>query len=595
MLSSFSHHYAVFLQIFYYIFGAIVGVFKGLLQLNLGSITSFQEIVLTFHKTPWYWWNRCMSSRGKSNIAAQVKRALSPNLSEKSSGAFDTMVDVVRRREAALNAALVSEQVVDATSMLTTRFARSESAGRRLHLQDSALPQWLAFADAWNGIIDELRSIDLISNEEAQNLRFIHIALDDTTEVVAGMRPIMLPVFFYGGQITRALESPGNDPTQGAVLSELRALMVYILAQTGIVSPDQADALATFKPLRKTHSLEHRSKRVAGVQKTIKFLSVMKSIMGPCRDQGAALNRTNSIAELSEVLSDLIDLVEFEAMAVHKHYPKQARGEQERDPGRIQNKKAMDVIACVRDLRQERLSEDGWRFFWGENGGLDMILDEAEETSAKNNIKSVVSQLYKMLTTSAKGAQPRGEEAQRILSFFVGSLKNPTLETPPAVDDMLSWTVLTPHYEEDVLYALNSKQVANHFGLPISTTKGMSDLMSENEDGVTVMAWLRSNYPQEWNNLLERLAPALAKANVSPHLVNESDFDEGGPLASERMQLLYWASYRGQLLARTVRGEFWREMLLNEKPLLVYSKQNPLEGLHVIIPCNDLERWSPVP
>ena len=35
--------------------------------------------------------------------------------------------------------------------------------------------------------------------------------------------------------------------------------------------------------------------------------------------------------------------------------------------------------------------------------------------------------MQKMLDTSAKGAQPRGEEAQRILSFFVGSIKNPTL------------------------------------------------------------------------------------------------------------------------------------------------------------------------
>ena len=35
--------------------------------------------------------------------------------------------------------------------------------------------------------------------------------------------------------------------------------------------------------------------------------------------------------------------------------------------------------------------------------------------------------VLKMLETSAKGAQPRGEEAQRVLSFFMASLKNPTL------------------------------------------------------------------------------------------------------------------------------------------------------------------------
>ena len=30
---------------------------------------------------------------------------------------------------------------------------------------------------------------------------------------------------------------------------------------------------------------------------------------------------------------------------------------------------------------------------------------------------------------------------------------------------MLSWNTLTPHYEEDVIYALNSASVAKHFGM----------------------------------------------------------------------------------------------------------------------------------
>ena len=38
-----------------------------------------------------------------------------------------------------------------------------------------------------------------------------------------------------------------------------------------------------------------------------------------------------------------------------------------------------------------------------------------------------IRQVTKMLETSAKGAQPRGEEAQRVLSTFAASLKNPTL------------------------------------------------------------------------------------------------------------------------------------------------------------------------
>lgn len=39
----------------------------------------------------------------------------------------------------------------------------------------------------------------------------------------------------------------------------------------------------------------------------------------------------------------------------------------------------------------------------------------------------VVRQLLRMLETSGRDAQPRSAEAQRVLSFFISSLKNPTL------------------------------------------------------------------------------------------------------------------------------------------------------------------------
>lgn len=44
-------------------------------------------------------------------------------------------------------------------------------------------------------------------------------------------------------------------------------------------------------------------------------------------------------------------------------------------------------------------------------------------------------------------------------------------EKPPAVEDMLSFNTLTPHYEEDVIYALNSKNLAQHLSMDPATTK----------------------------------------------------------------------------------------------------------------------------
>ena len=44
-------------------------------------------------------------------------------------------------------------------------------------------------------------------------------------------------------------------------------------------------------------------------------------------------------------------------------------------------------------------------------------------------------------------------------------------ETPPAIEDMLSWNTLTPHYEEDVIYALNAASVAKHFGMDAASAR----------------------------------------------------------------------------------------------------------------------------
>ena len=55
--------------------------------------------------------------------------------------------------------------------------------------------------------------------------------------------------------------------------------------------------------------------------------------------------------------------------------------------------------------------------------------------------------------------------------------------------------------------------------------------------------------------------------------VTEADFDVGGPLNHVQMDLLLWASYRGQLLARTVRWGQGRAMLRTPGGAEVYCKR----------------------
>ena len=47
------------------------------------------------------------------------------------------------------------------------------------------------------------------------------------------MRPFIMPIFFYGGQLNRAVEVPGTTAAQQVALGEIRALLVWVLRQVG--------------------------------------------------------------------------------------------------------------------------------------------------------------------------------------------------------------------------------------------------------------------------------------------------------------------------------------------------------------------------
>lgn len=66
----------------------------------------------------------------------------------------------------------------------------------------------------------------------------------------------------------------------------------------------------------------------------------------------------------------------------------------------------------------------------------------------------VISGVVKRLTTTRVVATPSGREARQFLTFFVTSMFNPMLQTPPPLVNMMSWTTLVPVYSEDVIYAI---------------------------------------------------------------------------------------------------------------------------------------------
>ncbi|KAH7445830.1 hypothetical protein KP509_01G025800 [Ceratopteris richardii] len=164
---------------------------------------------------------------------------------------------------------------------------------------------------------------------------------------------------------------------------------------------------------------------------------------------------------------------------------------------------------------------------------IELLFVNAVQVPHYEKEKAFYHRLRRFSTTlSPKGAMndvPKNLDARRRIAFFSNSIFM-NMPHAPTVERMLSFSVLTPYYKEDVLYSIQQ-------------------LNSPNEDGVTVLFYLQSIYPDEWRNFLERM-----KLQDVQH--PEENLPEEKLESSEefKMQLRLWASYRGQTLGRTVRG-----------------------------------------
>ncbi|KAF5188382.1 Callose synthase [Thalictrum thalictroides] len=116
---------------------------------------------------------------------------------------------------------------------------------------------------------------------------------------------------------------------------------------------------------------------------------------------------------------------------------------------------------------------------------------------------------------------PTNLEARRRIAFFSNSLFM-NMPHAPQVEKMMAFSVLTPYYNEEVLY---SKE----------------QLRTENEDGISTLFYLQKIYDDEWKNFLQRMR-------------REGMVDVQDIWTDKVRDLRLWASYRGQTLSRTVRG-----------------------------------------
>ncbi|KAL4576869.1 hypothetical protein LXL04_012969 [Taraxacum kok-saghyz] len=164
--------------------------------------------------------------------------------------------------------------------------------------------------------------------------------------------------------------------------------------------------------------------------------------------------------------------------------------------------------------------------------------------------KEKINRLYLLLTVKESAMDvPSNLEARRRISFFSNSLFM-DMPSAPKVRNMLSFSVLTPYYTEEVLFSTH-------------------DLEVPNEDGVSILFYLQKIFPDEWNNFLERM-----NCNTEDDLRGSDELED---------QLRLWASYRGQTLTKTVRGMMYYRKALELQAFLDMAKDEDLmEGYKAI-------------
>lgn len=573
--------------IFYSIVSAAVGVSKGLFWLNLGITYSYTELRNNFHGAAEQFWERIISADGAQQITnsgenkARPASRVPPSLSKQQQQLRESMRHIPPEVTQAGTLPLLSHQSMQARAgQQHARAPFSRLRGSPGFLGDVNEPKWRTFSLGWNQIVEELYFVDLLSSLEKRNLLFVQLDLNDSVDPVEGMRTFMLPAFFNAGNVASAADASAPSEVQQVALCELRALMVWILRELGLFSVQQAKTLLAFTPLRKETPAKGQSQlRVKTITSLVDLLKTLQGLTKVRPNE-----RLTLIDAFKKQIATILKTVEAEAQAVEKLYKS---APEKRAP-------AQAVLLLIESIRED-LAEQPCRFKKGDGDGYGgpfrLLHPEANTTSEGENLKKkilkkAINQLLLVLSDSGASTAPHGKEAQRILAWFMSSLRNPQLKRPPPVHHMLSLNTLTPHYGEDVLYSLAKKDTARSLNMPENKCEGLNDLITETADGVSPMTYIRSLYRRDWENFLARMEETKpgSLCGIEASKVSEEDFCEKGALSSLALEVQQWASLRGQHLARTVRG-----MMAYESALMLLARwETPKPD---DISQEDYDRW----
>ncbi|XP_058090540.1 callose synthase 3-like [Magnolia sinica] len=381
--------------------------------------------------------------------------------------------------------------------------------------------QAVKFAQLWNKIISSFREEDLISNRE-MNLLLVPYWADRDLDL------IQWPPFLLASKIPIALDMAKDSNGRDRELKKRINADNYMYCAV-------RECYASFRNIIKQLVEGPREKEVINDI----FSEVEKHIAND------TLISELKMSALPSLCDHFVKLIKY----LLDNKP------EERDQVIILFQDMLEVV--TRDIMEEQFSSlldsshgggsygryegmtplDQQYQLFASSGAIKFPLPESEAW------KERINRLYLLLTVKESAMDvPSNLEARRRISFFSNSL---FMDMPPApkVRNMLSFSVLTPYYTEEVLFSLQ-------------------DLEEPNEDGVSILFYLQKIYPDEWNNFLERIG-----------YKTEEEIRGNVELEDE---LRLWASYRGQTLTRTVRGMMYYRKALELQAFLDMAKDDDL-------------------
>ncbi|KAK9268069.1 hypothetical protein L1049_010508 [Liquidambar formosana] len=372
------------------------------------------------------------------------------------------------------------------------RFKLRYGLGQAYTKIESSRVEATRFALIWNEIIITLREEDLLSDQELELLELLPNCWD--------VRVIRWPCFLLSKELLIAL-------SQAVELGNTTDRWLWLK-----VCKNEYRRCAVIEAYDSTKHLllqivKYGTKEYSIVAKL--FFEIEQYI------QNGQFTVVYKMAVLPQIHAKLISLIELLMKP-------------EKDPNKVVNvlqalyelsiREFPKVKKSIEQLRQEglvpqsRATDEGLLF---ENA---IEFPDAEDDIFYKHLRRLHTIL---ISRDSMNNVPMNLEARRRIAFFSNSLFM-NMPRAPDVEKMMAFSVLTPYYDEEVLY-------------------GKEMLRSENEDGISTLFYLQKIYEDEWRNFMERMR-------------REGMEDSNDIWTTKTRDLRLWASYRGQTLSRTVRG-----------------------------------------